>query len=234
MRLPTEKTRARRSVDGVSMLLYGAPKIGKSTFCSRFDNALFLACEPGLSYLETYNVNISSWRDFLDALTELEKGCTFKTLVIDTVDQMWAYCVRALLDAYKIQFVGDLAFGKGYALIEGEFQKAIMRLTALRKGLVFISHAYLDEVDTIQGQVKKFLPTIPEKARKYILPLVDIIGFATAEFYIDAEGNRIERRIMRTQPGTLWEAGDRSGRLPDIIPFKFAAFKYYFEEQEEK
>lgn len=234
MKLPTEKTKARRSVDCVSMLLYGAPKIGKSTFCSRFDNALFLACEPGLSYLETFNVNISSWKDFLDALKELEKGCDFKTIIIDTVDQMWAYCVRALLDAYKIQFVGDLAFGKGYALIEGEFQKAIMRLMALRKGVVFISHATFAELDTPQGKIKKIVPSIPERARNVVMPLVDVIGYAASGVSIDSSGNAVEQRVLRTQPGAFWEAGDRSGRLPEMIPFKFAAFKYYFEAQEEK
>ena len=227
--LPKTKSKPTTDAGNVTMLLYGAPKIGKSTFCSRFEEALFIATEPGLNFLETFNVRVNTWIEFQETLNALEKGSNFKTLVIDTVDNLWLFCVSEILRQYKIQFIGDLSFGKGYALVEAEFQRAINRLVALGKGLVFISHAYLDDVDTMQGKVKKFLPTIPEKARKYILPLVDIIGFATAEFSIDAGGNRIERRIIRTQPGTLWEAGDRTGRLPDPIPFKFAVFKRYFE-----
>lgn len=227
--LPKKKIKPAFDINAVTMLLFGPPKIGKSTFCSRFEDALFLATESGLNYLETFNVRINNWSDALDVLTALEADNRFKTLVIDTVDQLWLFCVTELLKQYKVSFVGDLPFGKGYALIENEFQKFIQRLVALKRGIVFISHSQLDDIDTLQGNVRRFVPTIPARVRSIVMPLVDVIGFAVVETSIDPNGERVERRVLHTQAGTLWEAGDRTGRLPEVMPFKFTVFKQILE-----
>ena len=87
--LPTQKSKPQFSMSNLSMLLYGAPKIGKSTFCSRAEDALFIATEPGLNHLETYNVRVNSWREFLEVMALIAKGNhPFKTIVIDTVDKL--------------------------------------------------------------------------------------------------------------------------------------------------
>jgi len=37
------------------------------------------------------------------------------------------------------------------------------------------------------------------------------------------------RRVMRTKPSPYWEAGDRTGRLPETIELDFDAFLAAFE-----
>jgi hypothetical protein len=49
--LPTAKTQAKPALADMTVLVYGQTKIGKSTFCSQADGALFLATEPGLNAL---------------------------------------------------------------------------------------------------------------------------------------------------------------------------------------
>ena len=61
IKLPTEIQEPTFDIDHLSMLIYGQPKIGKSTFCSRFEHALFMATEPGLNYLKTKNVRVNDW-----------------------------------------------------------------------------------------------------------------------------------------------------------------------------
>jgi hypothetical protein len=85
--LPTTKTKPTTDLAKQSILLYGVPKLGKSSFASQFAEAMFFECEPGLNHLEVFKVPTYSWDAFLEACKLLAKGDhNFKTLVIDTVD----------------------------------------------------------------------------------------------------------------------------------------------------
>ena len=80
--LPTQPTKP--SLKQISMLLYGAPKIGKSTFCSQIPSALFIDTEHGLSSLTVYKVEVNSWMDILETLALISKGNhQFETIVIE-------------------------------------------------------------------------------------------------------------------------------------------------------
>ena len=45
--LPTQKTLPKMSLRDMTVLIYAAPKFGKSTWASQAPDALFLATEPG-------------------------------------------------------------------------------------------------------------------------------------------------------------------------------------------
>ena len=85
--LPTQKTAPKAQLSDYTVLLYGASKAGKTTFCSHAPEALFLATEPGLNALEAYQVPITCWEDLTTACAEIAEGKhQFKTIIIDTVD----------------------------------------------------------------------------------------------------------------------------------------------------
>ena len=65
MSLPLERSKKVIELAKQVILVYGRAKIGKSTFCSNFPSALFLATESGLNQLEEFKVNITSWEKFL-------------------------------------------------------------------------------------------------------------------------------------------------------------------------
>ena len=48
--LPTTKTKPTTDLAKQSILLYGVPKLGKSSFASQFPEARFFECEPGLNH----------------------------------------------------------------------------------------------------------------------------------------------------------------------------------------
>jgi len=72
--LPTEKTARSASLSAFTTLIYGKPKIGKSTFAASFPNALFLDTEGGLQSLSVHRVPIHNWKDLLTACGELAAG----------------------------------------------------------------------------------------------------------------------------------------------------------------
>jgi hypothetical protein len=224
--LPTTKREPRKNLSDYNLLIYGHPKIGKSTFCSQMDTPLFLATEPGLQALSVYEKTINSWSLFLEVCKYISEGKhQFKTIVIDTVDILYKLCVEYMLGKLEIQHEGDLPFGKGYALIKEEFMRVIRKLSLLPYGLVMTSHVDLVEVKTRTEIYNKAQPTIPKSARDIIVGMVDIILYADAL----PDGTR----IVHTHPSEKWVAGDRTenafGRvLPEVIPLNFEEFQLAF------
>ena len=213
----------------ITMLLYGTPKIGKSTFCSRFEDHFFIATEPGLNHIEARYQLAQSWDDIKQIVSLLCANMgRFRTIIIDTADRMCDMIERSILDKYQIQSLNDLGFGKGTAIFASELKWLMDELTAIGCGLVFVSHADSVDIDTPSGKVKKWAPSLPKAARKQILNFVDVIGFAESEYIVNA-GKSTETRVLHLAPSQIWEAGDRTAKFPPKIAFKHAVFKKYFE-----
>ncbi|MBA3973376.1 MAG: hypothetical protein C0504_04050 [Candidatus Solibacter sp.] len=223
--LPTAKTQPKPNLADLTVLVYGQTKIGKSTFCSNSEGALFLATEPGLNSLDVYQVPLQSWDDLLNACAEITEGKhPFKTVVIDTIDNAYKFCTDYIVKKHKIEHESDLGYGKGYALVNNEFQRVLTKLAFLPYGLFLISHAKEIEVDTRTGKYTRIVPTLPDKARKIVLGMVDQVLFCDLDVRTAEDGAKGVHRVIRTKPSLYYEAGDRTGRLPETIDLDFNKF----------
>jgi hypothetical protein len=219
MTMPVEE------LSGLTALLYGPTKIGKSTWASQSDNPLFLATEPGLNHLKRFEVVIDSWQTLLETCALLVKGAhPYKTIVIDTIDNAYLMCRRHICEKNNITDPGDLEYGKGHSLVNGEFHRVLTRLAQLPYGLFLISHSQEIEIKTRTGKFMKTVPTLPGKSRSIVLGLVDVVLYADMEVVIDENENATERRVVRTKPSSAYEAGDRTGKLPPVLPLEYPAF----------
>jgi len=220
--LPTEPTVIDNDLGSKTMMIYGPPKIGKSTFASRFPGAFFLECEPGLAELSTYKQTISNWSEFVEtcrvlATTEHE----FKTLIIDTVDFAYRYCEDYVCANEGVAYVGDSGYGKGFALAKNEWLRVMRGLTTLPMGIVFTSHAVNAKVPSPLGiESMKTTCSLPERARTCTTGLCDIIVYADSIVGDDGA----EQRVLTTQGTPLVEAGLRGPQMPAVIPFSYQSF----------
>jgi hypothetical protein len=223
--LPTAKTQPKPDLADLTVLVYGQTKIGKSSLCSKAESALFLATEPGLNALDVYQAPIQSWDDLLNACAEITDGKhPFKTVIIDTIDNAYKFCTDFILKKFKIDHESDLGYGKGYAIVNNEFQRVLTKLAFLPYGLFLISHAKEIEVETRTGKYSRIVPTLPDKARKIVLGMVDMVLFCDLDV-TEGEGEKQEiRRVIRTKPSLYYEAGDRTGRLPETLDLDFRSF----------
>ncbi len=229
--LPTKKTPPKQDLAGLTLLVYGPSKIGKSTWCSQADGALFLATEPGLNALEVYQAPVNSWEELLAACGEIAEGKHgFKTVVLDTVDNAYRMCADYICKKFKIEHESDLGYGKGYALINNEFHRVLTKLAFLPYGLFLVSHSQEKEIETRTGKHTRIVPTLPDKARKIVLGMVDLILFCDLEVTPGPNGKPTVRRVMRTKPSPNYEAGDRTGRLPEVIDLDFRVFLEAFNK----
>ena len=135
--LPTKKSPPKQDHADLTVLVYGPSKIGKSTWCSRSEGALFLATEPGLNSLDVFQVPIRSWEELLAACGEIAEGKhPYKTVILDTVDNAYRMCSDYICTKFKIEHESDLGYGKGWALINNEFHRVLTKLAFLPYGLV--------------------------------------------------------------------------------------------------
>ena len=229
--LPTAKSKPSLDLSSKTTLVYGPPKIGKSTFASRFPNALFFECEPGLGELEVFKVPTYSWADFLAACKLVAAGDhPFKTIVVDTVDNAFKFCSEHICAQQKIDYEGDLEHGKGWAFVKNEWHRVLTRLASLPYGLVLISHAVDKQIKTRTEEYTKTQPSLPDRARNVVLGLVDIILFCDTITRKGKDGSTTVERVIRTKPNPAYEAGDRTGRLPETLALDFTAFCKAFAE----
>lgn len=229
MALPTKKTPPRANLGDYSILIYGPTKIGKTTFCSRFPEVLFLATEPGLNALEAYQTPITCWTDLLSTAADIAKGGhNFKTIAIDTADNAYRMCEEYVCAAENIRHPSDLEYGKGVAFVNNEFQRVLTKLAALPYGLLLVSHAREREVKTPTGKYNKTCPSLTGGAYKIILGMADMVLYCDTEEVAMAEGKIGIQRVIKTKPTPYYDAGDRTGRLPETLPLSYQAFHEAF------
>ena len=233
MPLPTQKTPIKVDIRSFVFLVYGAPKIGKTTLCSNIPDALFLCTEQGHNNVEVFQARVASWEDAVQVLAELETSKhSYKAVVVDTVDNLYKFCLDYVCKKLKITHPSDLEYGKGFGLVNNEFQRVLTKLSLLPYGLFLLSHAEEKEQTTRTGKYMKTQPALPGAARKLVLGMVDVIAYCDQlEEVVD--GRTVKRRIIRTKPDQFYEAGDRTGRLPEIINLNYKELTSPFHPKDE-
>lgn len=213
--LPTSKSKKNLNLSDQIILVYGRAKIGKSTLCACFDDALFLATEPGLNHLEVSKMNITKWEDLLSACTDIANGKhEYKTIIIDTIDKLIPLCWRYIEKKNDVEYIGDIPHGKGWFLSTQELSRVLVKLATLTYGLVLVSHSKQEEVETKTQKYSRFTIDVGGKNKNTVLNLMDIILFMDSEM---RKGEEVS--VVRTKPSLYWEAGDKSRLLPVNIEF---------------
>ena len=228
--LPQEPSRPKTNISDFNIIVYGMPKIGKTTLASKFPKAVFLATEDGQNAIECFRVGIDSWNTFLDACGELKEGeHGFETIILDTLDNLWVLCQRHVCDKRNIEHESELAYGLGSELVRAEFFRALNKLAMLPYGLVMISHAVVREISTRTGKIDRTMPSFKEKEQSKLLGMADFILYCDLLTAPGPDGKPETRRVIRTKTSESYVSGDRTGRLPDPMPLDYAVFREEFD-----
>ena len=87
--LPTQKRPASEKGPHM-MLVYSAPKAGKTTIVSLLENSLLIECEPhGADYVDAVVIEASKPKEFNEIIDALvEQGKPYKYVIVDTVTKL--------------------------------------------------------------------------------------------------------------------------------------------------
>lgn len=204
------------------LLLAGAPKIGKTEFCSLAPDALILAFEMGTNARPGALVQpIEKWTDFKLVLRQLEKPEAkekFATICIDTVGIAYDLCEKFICQQAGVQKVGDIPYGGGYSALSKEFETSLRKITMLGYGLIMTCH--LKENTDSDGDVIGYKPDLNNRCLKIVNGLVDIIGVITQSWNEKGESER----WIQTRATPTITAGSRFRYLEPKIKFGYQEF----------
>lgn len=209
-----EKSKIVNDYKAMNIVIAGLPKVGKSTFASQIGadgSVYFCSTEKGLDFLEVYKTEIRAWTEFQKLVTEFCKQTKFKHLVIDVMDNLHDICVDHVCETNKVKALTDLAFGAGFTATKKFIMKELVKLNNAGKGITFVTHTKDKEIKKEAVTYTAVATSLANSIEEKILGMSDLILFC----YVDKDG----KRMMRTKPTKhIICAGDRSGKLPDVMP----------------
>jgi hypothetical protein len=162
--LPTERLPAKRR-NPKFMILFGKPKVGKTTMMSMLDNNLIVDLEGGSEYLSAMSIQARSIKDMGDIVTALkeenEKLGTYKYqfITIDNASRLEDMALPYALRLYKEtpmgkHFNGDvrtLPNGAGYFYLRQAVKNVIEMFAELAPHLILIGHTK-DRSINVEGE----------------------------------------------------------------------------------
>lgn len=217
-----------------SAVLYGKPKIGKTTLAAECEGAVLIDFENGSAFIDGIpKANCSSTNEFRDVCKALinadnieQDGKKFpvKTIIIDSLSSLQTILSREICADESKDKLEDFGYGKGYGELFARMEKFILTVKAfLNKGknVILIAHQTENKInDLLIGEHSQFSLSVPRKEiAEKITSQFDAILYMKTAVKIDKETNVVaqsESRFIMTRghPGAI--LGCRYDKMPDI------------------
>lgn len=220
-------------LSGYITLIYGPPKIGKSTFGARMPKSLLLAFERGYNAIPgVIAQDITSWGEMKQVMRELKKPEVqenFKSIVVDTIDIAADFAQKYVCNQLGIENIGDGGWTtNGWAKYKKEFEDVFRTLAQLGYAIVFISH---DKEKTIKPQngteYQQIGSSMQSSALSIIENMADIIGYAHPKVNPDGTTQRV--LTLRSLDNSI-RCGCRFRYIEPEIPFSYEALTKALQE----
>jgi hypothetical protein len=233
--------KAEKSIKPPRFVIYGEPKVGKSTFASGAPDTIFLDLEGGIDALEVAKLRINNTEHFNKALDSLlEQDHDFKTVVIDSADWLERYIHEYICETAKARSITDksnqtTAYGNGYILAKNIFSGYLQKLDKLRnqKGMaiVMIAHSLVRKMEQPDTEsYDSYVIKMHEKASSLMTEWADILGFARLKTLVNPDGKASSGERMLVLSDTKYATVGNRYNLPNEIPLKWDEFNKVFAE----
>tara|TARA_R110002096_G_scaffold9578_3_gene37733 strand:+ start:818 stop:1522 length:705 start_codon:yes stop_codon:yes gene_type:complete len=153
MQLPTKKVKASRK-SPKNMIIYGAPKIGKTTVLSQLDNCLIIDLEDGSDMLDALKVKATNLKELADVgKAIMAAGKPYKYVAIDTISKLEEWCEAEGKKIYMKTPMGKnfedknpgmsilaLPNGAGYLYLRMAYKRWLDKLNMLADHIILVGH----------------------------------------------------------------------------------------------
>jgi|TARA_R100000482_G_C5127339_1_gene149553 hypothetical protein len=190
-----------------TMLLYGAPKVGKTTALSQLDDCLIIDTEGGANMIEGYVEAINSRKELIELLKQAQEGHEYKYVAIDTIDKIATWAEQAVCEEESVSAVQDLAFGKGFGLVREKVLNTVGILKQIFPHVIIIGHRkWARAVVDSKAIVEPESLDLTGKLKNMLMADCDAIGYV----YRDEEKGNL---MVSFKANESLEAGSRSPHL---------------------
>ena len=217
MELPTSKSPASKKDPGY-LLIYGAPKAGKTSTIAKLDNCLIIDTENGTAYVDAMKVYVNNLAEYTALSQSLSKSKNrYEYIALDTVDNLANWIEQYVCKQNAVATIGDMEYGKGFALVREAVIKAILKLQEFAtKGIIVVGHTkrstVIDEDHNKVVDINEL--NLTGKLKNELMSAADAIGF------VYREGGELKISFKSGSDNT--QTGSRCPHLADkILDFKW-------------
>jgi hypothetical protein len=232
MPIPTQRRGRKAGAAESNTLIFGDPKIGKTTLLAQMENALILDTENGTGFVDAFVMPVPDYPSFLAGCKEVaEQPHDHSPICIDTLDNVVRFCTAEVCRQNGVKDLADLPYGKGYSQLGNGLIQILTRLASLGRGLWMTAHVKEVEVDVPGvGKALRAEPSLPGSVARQLLAFCDFVFYLHAAEEPGPDGGPpIARRVIETKPSRRWIAGDRTGKLPERLPCELAVIDRAFK-----
>lgn len=229
------------------ILIYGTPKIGKTTFAAEAPDPIILDFENGSKHLDVHRIQRSKMPTFTAVMDVLKALYTqdhnYKTIVIDSIDWLERLIFEDICKEYSANSISDpkvkaLGYGAGYDLSTArlaEFTKALDHLIEKRNMMpILIGHPQIKVNPNPEHEgYEAYNLKLYKKNEALFREWADCILFARQKVHVvTSEGTGFKKsvnkgksgeRIISTGENAAYLAGNRYN-LPNELPLSYKAF----------
>lgn len=185
--LPTQKS-PPTTVDPKILILYGAPKVGKTTILSQLPNCLIVDCEDGTDFLDSLSVKVHNPTELqqLTTLLHAKDKPSYSYIAIDTISALEDWAEELATQKYKSAAVGKnftgnsvltLPNGGGYLWLRLAFQELLGLFSGTTTRLILVAHLRERELEKNGMGVSVKDLELTGKIRSITCSKADAIGY---------------------------------------------------------
>ena len=238
MLLPKNERRNLEKVEKRVVWLYGNPFSGKTTFANKFPEPLMLNTDGNVKFVDAPYISIKdkvelvgrmtkktfAWDIFKEVISELEKkDNTFKTIIVDLLEDAYEYCRLWMYDQMGITHESDDSF-RAWDKVRTEFLSTLKRLMALDyENIILISHEDSSKDITKKGgdKLTSIKPNLAEKVANKVAGMVDVVARVVADG---------DTRVLSFKTNEVIFGGGRLTTKTNEIPLEFDDFIAVYDE----
>ena len=190
MILPSTKRVEVKKNDYKKVWIYGVPFSGKTTLADQAPTPLNLNTDGNCKYVTMPRILIKdevtttgrltnrkfAWEVFKDAISELEKGSEFETIVVDLLEDEYDNARIYMCDKNNWEHESDDSF-KAYDIVRTEFLRELKKLLNLPYNIILISHENTSrDIMSKDKKITRIETNLPEKIANKVAGMVDIVA----------------------------------------------------------
>jgi hypothetical protein len=170
------------------LLLYGPPKVGKSSSAVQLEENLVFDLESGSKLLSGLIVDVPNiarqerlsplniLRKYYGLLSQNTNG-HYRFITFDTIDVLEDLLIEEVSKKHDVRHISDLAFGKGDAILRDEFFNLINAFRELGYKIILIGHRRRSIIGETGNEVLIRELDLRGKMRNMIMAYADAIGY---------------------------------------------------------
>ena len=203
------------------LLLYGPPKVGKTTVLSQLNDCLVIDTEEGSHMLEGYFHGVDNKEKLLEFYKDASEGHDYKVFALDTIDKVVEWTTKEVVSECQVDDIADLPYGKGYGMVRERTMNNIRKLQSLCPQTIIVGHRKTAAAVDNSTAVDPETLDLSGKLRNQIMAQSDAIGY----MFRDDE----DKLMVSFKAAHAVEAGSRCEHLKGKV-FPFDWKKIYVKE----